>query len=236
MWTKFEAIPVHGDQLRDKPSSCVRLFYENVDGFSVDLSRPALKNNTKLAYFSHLLSRLQVDVVAGVETCTNWSFVPSSHSVPRLLNQREGSRSVTAHNEHERFSLKQQGGTFITAFQGLGDYSPITGKDPSGLGRWCWLRLGQPQCSTRIVVAYQACNTRKTAHCATMAQQRRYWISKGDRRSPRAIFCEQFLAQLRIWRSEGEKLLVLMDANEDMQRGKLARELTGEELKMVDVI
>ena len=69
-----------------------------------------------------------------------------------------------------------------------------------------------------------------------MAQQRRYWIGKGDRRSPRAIFCEQFLAQLCAWRSEGEKLLVLMDTNEDMQRGKLARKLTGEALKMVDVI
>ena len=139
---------MHGDIIEERDSSTTRIYFENVDGLSVDLCKPALNNNTKLSYFTHLLSRLQVDVVAGAEARTNWSMLPSTLTLPRLLNQREGSRCITAHNEHEKFSPRQQGGTFLAASPYLQDYRPAMGKDPSGLGRMCWIRLGGSQCAT----------------------------------------------------------------------------------------
>ena len=126
----------------------------------MELLSPLRNNNSTLLYFTHILSRLQVDVVGGVETRTNWSLPPSSHSLGTLLNQRDGSRCVAAHNEHERFSINQQGGTFLASTPVLSDFQPSSGKDPSALGRWCWLHFGRDQCSTCIVVAYQACRTR----------------------------------------------------------------------------
>ena len=143
---------MHGDPIQEKKAGVTRIFFENVDGLRVNPSTPARNNNPTLAYFSHLLSRLQVDVVGGVEARTNWPLLPSSHSLGALLNQRDGSRSVVAHNEHERFSIAQQGGTFMSASPFMSDFTPSSGKDPTGLGRWCWIRFGGDQCATRIVV------------------------------------------------------------------------------------
>ena len=83
-------------------------------------------------------------------------------------------------------------------------------------------RVGGNQCATRIVVAYQACNTQKRAFSATIAQQLRYWLRQGDKRSPQKNFHQQLLAALREWRQDGDKIILLMDSNEDMAYESLA--------------
>ena len=88
------------------------------------------------------------------EACTNWGLVPTSHSLQKVLNLREGSRCVTAYNRHEKFSVKQQGGTFVATQPSLMDAYVKCGNDDEGLGRWSWIQLAGRNATTRVVTAY----------------------------------------------------------------------------------
>ena len=235
-WTLLEDIPVHGDDILQKKEDNVRFYFENIDGFSVNIQKPAVNNNDKITYFNSLLSRLEVDVVGGAEARTNWSMVPGTHHLPRLLQRREGARTITAHNTHERFSIAQQGGTFMSASefsQGLIDTS---GCDETGLGRWCWMTFKGATATTRLVMAYAACTTRKQAQNATIAQQRRYWRLRNNSTCPRKLFRTQLISQLKTWREEGDKIILFIDSNENMADGPLQRMLAGPDLEMTDAI
>ena len=103
-WTSWEDIPVHGDDITSKEEEYVRFYFENIDGFSVNNLKPALNNNDKIQYFNTLIKRLEVDIVGGAEARTNWAMLPHSHQLHAILDQREGARTVTGHNIHEKFS------------------------------------------------------------------------------------------------------------------------------------
>ena len=90
--------------------------------------------------------------------------------------------------------------------------------------------------TTRVNIAYQPCRTRKVAIQATMTQQRRYWKVQEDRQCPRKIFCQHLVEQLTEWRNDNEKLILMLDSNENMASGPLSRLLQGPELAMVDAI
>ena len=59
---------------------------------------------------------------------------------------------------------------------------------------------------------------------------------KNTRTCPRELFRRDLLQHLQSWRDDGEKLVVLMDSNEDMISGKLARAFRRPELQLQDVI
>ena len=152
------------------------------------------------------------------------------------MDLREGSKCQTSHNVHERFGLCQQGGTCITANELTGSYVVEQGADDEGLGRWSWMKLAGKGVTTRIVVAYFPCNTRKQAINATMAQHRRYWRLQGNRICPRRLMREALVHQLKEWRNQGDKIILLTDSNENMSGGPLARMLAGPDLGMIDAI
>ena len=236
-WSKFEDVPVHGDKLTGKPDDCIRIYFENVDGFVVPDNQNKKNNiNNKQNYLRQLLLRLDADVFGGVETRQQFELLPKVHSLERQLDLRDGSRCQTSHNLHERFGVCQQGGTCITTNELTGGYVIEQGADEEGLGRWSWMKFSGKGVTTRIVVAYIPCNTRKQAVQATMAQHRRYWRLQGERRCPRKLMREALANQLKTWRNQGEKLILLIDSNENMAGGPLARMLTEPELDMRDAV
>ena len=72
-------------------------------------------------------------------------------------------------------------------------------------------------------MAYEACRTCKCAQNATIAQQCRYWRIQGDRRCSRRIFREQLTKTLEEWKEEGDKIILLIDSNEDMGKEQLQK-------------
>ena len=67
-------------------------------------------------------------------------------------------------------------------------------------------------------------------------QQERYIKTKGLKTNPKAMFREDLLSQLRKWRSNGDRVILMMDANEDVVDGVMCRQLSGEDLKMREVV
>ena len=89
---------------------------------------------------------------------------------------------------------------------------------------------------TRVVVSYQTCVTRKNTRSATIAQHRRYWYKEGNYQCPRKLFRLQLIVQMIEWRDNEEKLILIMDANENMETGQLSKLLSALVLGMRDVV
>ena len=112
-WTLIKDIPVHGNEIKPKRSSMVRVYFENIGGFRIQPRGPIHNNNDKIKYYNTMTTRLETDIICGVEARSNWSILPKNYQLSNLLQLREGARVITAHNEHEQFSIPQQGGTFL---------------------------------------------------------------------------------------------------------------------------
>jgi hypothetical protein len=102
-----------------------------------------------------------------------------------------------------------------------------TGKDPYGLGRWCWtLYSGSNVHKTRVVAAYNACKNKKTDLRTAYHQQRQFFITKkNDLTCPNKLFRQHFVSQLTQWRSDGERIILFMDHNKHTYNGPLGRVL-----------
>jgi hypothetical protein len=112
-----------------------------------------------------------------------------------------------------------------------------SGKDESGLGRWVVMTF-EGEVKTRVVCGYNPCGNDKTNSGTVYQQHRRYWITK--RRSlvcPRVKFREDLVKQLEKWRAEGDRLIVCLDANEDIYRKSIGKALTSiDGLAMKEVV
>ena len=128
---------------------------------------------------------------------------------------------MAGHNVHENNCGRvQQGGTGILLYGSLIDQYNFEafGKDDTGLGRWVLMVLqGADGIITRMVCGYNPCHSTNKATRSSYQQQRRYFIMKEkDHTCPRTRFKNDLLAQLRKWREQGDRLIVCMDANEDI--------------------
>ena len=113
------------------------------------------------------------------------------------------------------------------------------GKDDTGLGRWVSMVLqGEDGIVTRIVCCYNPCYNSKAGSRTTYQQQRRYFIRvEKDRTCPRKRFREDLAKQLSKWREQGERLIVCMDANENIYTKRIGKMLTDENgLVMTEVV
>ena len=115
-------------------------------------------------------------------------------------------------------------------------YITTQGSDEEGLGRWSWMRIAGDGAATRIITAYIPCTTRKRAISATIAQQKRYWRLQGEHQCPRKLLRRDLVAKMIQWREEGDKLILLLDSNENIKNGQLARFLKHPDFDMNDVI
>ena len=76
---------------------------------------------------------------------------------------------------------------------------------------------GSEGVTTRIVCGYNPCYNNRKASRTYYQQNRRCLIMKEkDRSCPRKRFQEDLVRQLKKWRDKGERLVVCMDANENI--------------------
>ena len=104
-----------------------------------------------------------------------------------------------------------------------------SGKDETGLGRWVVMTF-EGDVRTRVVCGYNPCGNDKTNSGTVYQQHRRYWITQ--RRSlvcPRVKFREDLVKQLQKWRSDGDRLVVCLDANENIYKKSIGKALTSVE-------
>ena len=220
-----ERLKIHGRFPPKKGDGTIRLIYENANGINNRLS-----NNDKVEKAKEIHDDLEVDVVAYNEHRLNMKHKSNVNGFNQLFRGGESSiQSVVAHNVHENISKVQEGGTCLMMFGPLTsslDHSAEK-KDPSGLGRWSVMTVQGEGFKTRIVCGYNPCYNKNRDSGTSYQQHRRYFINKRkDLTCPRTKFREDLIEQLSKWRQEGDKLIVCLDANENIYSKAIGKALT----------
>jgi hypothetical protein len=139
---------------------------------------------------------------------------------------REKYRTSVAHNTRDlAVSVSQPGGIGLIACKELKQYIKDSRGDLRKLGRWnSWIIGQNPEHQTRMVVAYQvAKSTSKKAQSTIVLQHRRYCQHNGINLSPRELFQQDFMTCVNSWLARGKRLIIFMDFNEHVLRGKLPK-------------
>ena len=226
----------HGEDPGPKKEGIIRLIYENVNGI-----HRGPTGNKKIEKARNLHDELEVDIVAYNEHRINFKHKRNNINLTEIFKGGEAEiRTVAAHNVHENVSRYQEGGTAMMMFGPLIESLEPTGtcKDDSGLGRWVVMTVKGEKHTTKIVCGYNPCINSKVQSSTTYQQHRRYFITKrGSTKCPRTHFREDLLLQLQTWRDEGHKLIVCLDANEDIYKKSIGKALTDKEgLAMKEVV
>jgi hypothetical protein len=134
-----------------------------------------------------------------------------------------------------------EGGTGMVAFGELASLmnSKTSGVDESGLGRWTYMEfIGANGHSTMILCGYAPCYNNRANSGTTYQQHQRYFIEhEGQVDEPRARFLADLTRLLEKWKEEGKRIIVCMDANENVYKGIIGRTLTDTEgLDMVETV
>ena len=223
--TSNEILEAHGTNPGPKQVGVFRLLYENANG--IDCRH---MDGYKVRKARSIHDKLEADIVAYNEHRINYQHKSNEFSFGRLFRGGETEmRSVVAYNVHENVRRVQEGGTAMMLFGPLVQQynSSESIKDETGLGRWVVITLtGAEGFTTRIVCGYNPCGNSRLDTGTVYAQHRRFWLNRGCNVCPRVKFRQDLQALLSTWRENGDRLVVCLDANEDIYRKSIGKMLT----------
>ena len=224
-------VPALGNLATEKPEGYKRFMLTQLNSMSTKLRR-----EVKVEQSTRLLNRYDVDMQAVLEPGINWAKFKPSETLASFFDAEVELRSVTGHNKHENPPTKHQmGGTGIIAVNEINEYCKKSGTDFRGLGRWSWFVLeGSPEHRTRVLSVYHVRKAKPQGPKRYYQQHLRYIQNKGLHTNPYDMFCDDLLRQLRVWKKEGDRILLMMDANEHVLDGPFTRQLR-EELDLEEI-
>jgi hypothetical protein len=179
----------------------LRLVYGNVHGLGQEVY-----DNYNITNLRQWLQAIKADCFLGTEAGINWSLMPPEGQLAHWFRDDRMMRSVAAHNTHEKFGRLQAGGTFMISFGSLADRVVETGQDPTGLGRWVWMKCrGQEGIVTRIAVFYRPVYRKSSKnHMSVYQQQVRALRKLGREARPRETCLEDLLSEVTRWTTARE--------------------------------
>jgi exonuclease III len=220
-----EVLRIHGVAPGSKRDGVIRLIYENVNGINNRLC-----NNDKVEKAKEIIDNLEVDIVAYNEHRLNMQDRHNVNGFSQLFKGGEAAiHSVVAHNVHENFGKVQEGGTSLMAIGPLTEFieHDQAGKDETGLGRWSVMTFKGDRGRTRVICGYNPCYNSNPDSSTSYQQHRRFFVTrKKDLTCPRTKFWDDLVIQLQRWREDGDRLVVCLDANEDIYKKSLGKSLT----------
>jgi hypothetical protein len=146
-------LQMHGDPPNLKQHGIFRILCENPNGLSNQIT-----GNHKLAKAIDIKDELEADSLVFCKHRLNLRHKDNRNDFKQMFQREVDCRAVAAHNTHQNVGRVQEGGTGMLTFGEATGFISKTGKDPYGLGRWCWmLYSGSNRHKTRVVVAFNAC-------------------------------------------------------------------------------
>jgi hypothetical protein len=231
---------VHGVLSGRKEEGITRRLYENANGI-----HNRLRGNEKLDKAKDLINELGADLVAYNEHRQNLWHKDNRNDWNQLFRWGEADvRSVVAHNVHkaDRIGRVQEGGTGLRMFGPFTEYLDMPGseKDILGIGQWTVMLLkGGTSVQTRIICGYNPCQSNRQDNSTSYYQQQRYqiWQQQDYITCPRVKFREDLGKLLKEWRAAGDRLIVCLDANENIYTQALGKLLTDSKgLGMIEAV
>ena len=172
-----------------------------------------------------------VDIQSYVEHGLNMAQLKPSETFDSFFDAEVELRSVTGHNRNKNpESTRQQGGTGLLATNEICQYLVGKGTDFRGLGRWSWMTLGSSSHRTRVLSVY-CVGKRIVDGLGRVCQQHlRHIQTLSLRTLSYQLFKQDLVSQLREWARQGDRLIIMMDANEHILDDELGKLLVSPEL------
>ena len=220
-------LKVHGVPPGRKGEGITRLICKNLNGLQSTLSN----RNEKLEKACRVIDDLQANVVCYNGHRQNLRHNANRNGFRQMFNGGETDlRAIASHNIHDLVGKYQEGGTAVLSYGNLLQYFNLegSGRDDLDLGRWTYMRfVGEDRIVTRVICGYSPCANKKKDSGTVYQQHCRHLINNlKDFTCPHTCFWEDLLCQMTQWRKDGARLILCLDANENIYRGKLGRRLT----------
>ncbi len=155
----------------------------------------------------------------------DWRLIPPEDGFYQRKKQSplQPLKATLTHNTTAPPLKKTQyGGCAALAFKEILPRVVDTSCDPEGLGRWVsQLIEGAAGHNLRYVVGYMPCVNHGETTVYTQHQE--HFRNQKTDREPCQAMLEDFYQALHSWDRAGEKLVVCMDANQDVRTGTLAQ-------------
>jgi hypothetical protein len=124
------------------------------------------------------------------------------------------SRSSSSESDMKFDSNYKPGGTLTTVVGGWQARISDRGSDPTGLGRWNYLKFSSNRKNLIVITAYRPCKT--TGPTTTWTQQ--WLILRETIKNPDPIkaFDDDLAETVKKWKQQGYEILLMIDANDDI--------------------
>ena len=132
----------YGYVSKSKPEDTVQIMFENFNRPGVLASGKA--RCKKIRHLRQLHKEYDIDLFAGCETQCDWRYAEDHQRFNNLFGQGQERRSVVGfiNTMEGKIACRQHGGTAMMALGRLSAQVLASKVDETGLGRWCWMRLG----------------------------------------------------------------------------------------------
>jgi hypothetical protein len=201
--------------------------YENLNGLQSTLS----SKNEKLEKARRVIDNLQVDIVCYNEHRQNLWHKSNRNGFRQMFNGGEMElRAIASNNVHKDVGKFKEGDTAMMTYGDLIQQFDTEGSGHNnlGLGRWTFMKfVGDDKIVTQVICRYSPCANKKKDLGTVYQQHRQHLINKlKDNTCPCTWFRKDLICHMKKWRTEGERLILCVDANKNIYRGELGRQLT----------
>ena len=179
-------------------------------------------SGTKYARLNEQMNKYDADIACITETGLAWQNVEIQHRLPEVIkhwwkNRRVFSAWNKGYFKKTDTTTRLPGGVSIILRNEVAGRIHSSGRDPTGLGRWVWVRLrGYDNRMITVVSAYRPCYN-ITDDNSTYAQHLHY----NDMKRPRPILTcprDNILTDLEVdlakFHEQGDQIHLTMDTNE----------------------
>lgn len=212
-WDGFHCF---GHPLQAKHEDDLRIGCWNVN------SHPTYKHSAKFRDLKDFLLNNDLDIIGMNETNKYWNKFPVEARPWKLYKGIwESIHTNFNNNINDLTPCKHQpGGTSILSVNRSAHCIESSGRDPSGLGRWSWnIYRGKEGIRLAIVSAYIPVNPsgdEGISPNATYRQHKSYLSLKHRISEPKQALLDDLKIQLKEWRNTNIQIIVLMDANDQI--------------------
>ncbi len=220
-----------------KLDNVVRIMFKDFSSLGLFVEGPTW--HKKVRQLNKLVWDYKVDLLVGCKTRTDWPYVVKEEDrFCNLFGNGQPTRGVFAANINDgKIKRDQWGGTCITTIGRFSSFVTAVGTNASGLGRGLWVYVGGGGRTTRIILGYQPCSTKKrrTMRETVWDQHTRYFEARGEICDPRTMFKADLISLLCRWKAEGDEILLMGNFNENVYMGLLAVLLAADDLHMCEL-
>jgi hypothetical protein len=198
-----------------KPEKTFRMLFQNIQGL------PIAPHSHKHQQICTAIKDTEADIFGMAELNLNFKMLGPTSQWTERFQRLQRNHSVHSYNKHDSSQKRTLfGGTAQIATGILSHRAIQSGADRTGMGRWVWtLFAGKNGVKIRVVSGYRPNPDATDRTGSVYSQQERRLRILQDNRNPRRAFVKDLEVQLDSWITEGNLLLIGIDANDNIRTG-----------------